>query len=937
MPLRKQPATPADKADPEHSPDPLQMTGKDQSEDTPPQPTSGRKSMRSRYVPPRINTPAVDASPRTSASGRKRPQLDGPPGPAAEEPGATPSKRAKVVTQVRKAVVPVETPANSTTNSLLEQMIATQMQLNSQHSSFGTVWPSQSSSIYPSVHPSIHPPASPAKALHRPTPPTPRPSKPSTVELKTPKSTTPSVPRVAKQPVAKADTPKAETSSSRTSKRTDAKTESAKKASASKAKMSPAKKNAPEAVPTNKRAPAKPKTPSKRNPKAPVAPIRHSSNPLDEESRPEPAHPQIKPTEPDVLRELEEEREPRTGASFDLTSAQSRDAFLRNERWQRDKEARNFNFEGDVNEGRRLRSGKAVALAGTSDVGDEEDEGTIGDEDEADESAYEAEGKRHQEDLFGQTDAEFVADNDYLSQLTYDADMPVEAQKSGFADASLLEGSTPQEEEPSSRLLTPFAKRVLQTVISNLAGYESYSASGPMTLEEEKDESLRHLVNLLTGTVERGEGNSCLVLGAKGSGKTRTVKRAISIVRSASQSNGNGHPSSAGAQEDRRPIIVRLDGLAQTNDLLAIREMGRQISLGQGEKPIEDDDQDEDAVQAAETLAPTTLPAHLLAHLTAPSPRAIVVIMENFDLFTTHARQALLYCLLDVVQGVRTGPVASTGRGVAVIGVTSRMDTTLLLEKRVKSRFSQRIYRVVSPLSSNVPDTWRAIVREALVPESVTRQMPGGASDTDVAWLTHWESQVDAVLADETVEKAARRMVDLTTDVRILLRPFIRPVQQFGRSGGAEPLQPETIVTSISEQMHSTGWGKKLEKLRGLSHPSLVVLIIAKHFAFAGKEEFNLAMVEHEYQRFARTQLAGSGRARWSTGILETAWRHLMHVGLLFPATRYRPSTNPYMQRFILCRSLLTRSEIVAYFKGEGAKVLGTELTGWGRTAGGHA
>lgn len=96
------------------------------------------------------------------------------------------------------------------------------------------------------------------------------------------------------------------------------------------------------------------------------------------------------------------------------------------------------------------------------------------------------------------------------------------------------------------------------------------------------------------------------------------------------------------------------------------------------------------------------------------------------------------------------------------------------------------------------------------------------------------------------------------------------------------------VVSSITEQIHSTGWGKKLEKLRGLSsiwlcfqflllmsilsglsHPSLVVLIIAKHFSYAGKEEFNLAMVEHEYQRFARTQLAGSGRARWSTGILE--------------------------------------------------------------------
>lgn len=74
------------------------------------------------------------------------------------------------------------------------------------------------------------------------------------------------------------------------------------------------------------------------------------------------------------------------------------------------------------------------------------------------------------------------------------------------------------------------------------------------------------------------------------------------------------------------------------------------------------------------------------------------MIIEGFDLFTEHARQALLYCLceyslmrwlrvpvakmpesafaVDVVQSVRTGPVESTGRGVAVIGVTSRVVST---------------------------------------------------------------------------------------------------------------------------------------------------------------------------------------------------------------------------------------------------------------------
>lgn len=43
--------------------------------------------------------------------------------------------------------------------------------------------------------------------------------------------------------------------------------------------------------------------------------------------------------------------------------------------------------------------------------------------------------------------------------------------------------------------------------------------------------------------------------------------------------------------------------------------------------------------------APTTLPSHLLALLTQPSARAIIIIMEEFDMFTEHARQALLYCL----------------------------------------------------------------------------------------------------------------------------------------------------------------------------------------------------------------------------------------------------------------------------------------------------
>jgi origin recognition complex subunit 4 len=61
--------------------------------------------------------------------------------------------------------------------------------------------------------------------------------------------------------------------------------------------------------------------------------------------------------------------------------------------------------------------------------------------------------------------------------------------------------------------------------------------------------------------------------------------------------------------------------------------------------------------------APTTLPSHLLALLTAPSARAIVVVMEEFDLFTEHARQALLYCLCKLCSTLLgSAPASHRGR-----------------------------------------------------------------------------------------------------------------------------------------------------------------------------------------------------------------------------------------------------------------------------------
>ncbi len=98
--------------------------------------------------------------------------------------------------------------------------------------------------------------------------------------------------------------------------------------------------------------------------------------------------------------------------------------------------------------------------------------------------------------------------------------------------------------------------------------------------------------------------------------------------------------------------------------------------------------------------------ASLLALLSHPSEiaeshegvtsKSIVFVIDEFDLFATHARQTLLYNLFDIAQA-RKAPIA-------VVGLTTRIDVVESLEKRVKSRFSHRY--VYLSLPKSLPAFW---------------------------------------------------------------------------------------------------------------------------------------------------------------------------------------------------------------------------------------
>ena len=395
-------------------------------------------------------------------------------------------------------------------------------------------------------------------------------------------------------------------------------------------------------------------------------------------------------------------------------------------------------------------------------------------------------------------------------------------------------------------------------------------ASSCVGLEEE----WHTLHGMLNATVTAQESNSCLLIGASGSGKSLLVD---SVLRSISDG------------KDRPYYHVHLAGSVQINDRSAMKEMAQQLIL-QGafseqdvgealdDEPLEDEDpsstlapgvdhvfggdaEDEDEAEEIATAAAAAaadeqaeiqdelagailsslnnIIAHIIALLSNTAStgtrKPLVITLDDFDLFTARPRQALLYCLLDAVQA------ASYGAGLAVVGLTSRVDTVDLLEKRVKSRFSHRILHVRPPASYGV---FERIVRNAFSSMDGADGLAIPAKDRE-AFVTAWKSDVDVLFGDVQVQEMMRGVYELSNDVRMVYRILTPVVSQLTL---VEPTFNLDVLLSTATVETTTSI---LSTTRDLTDPELALLISIKHLQTRDRTTFNFEMCYDELRRFA--------------------------------------------------------------------------------------
>ncbi|KAL9049951.1 MAG: hypothetical protein Q9162_006923 [Coniocarpon cinnabarinum] len=407
------------------------------------------------------------------------------------------------------------------------------------------------------------------------------------------------------------------------------------------------------------------------------------------------------------------------------------------------------------------------------------------------------------------------------------------------------------------------------------------------------DAQYKQVHQLLSSTITAGQGNSLLLLGARGAGKSALVESVLDELAN--------DPQNVASNGSSTFHVIRLDGCIQTDDKLALREIWRQLGREMG--VVEDDGKSRNY---ADTLASLLA---LLSHPTELAPQsqfdmemqseqnqrstaakdkvsnAVIFLMSEFDAFAARSRQTLLYNLFDVAQS-RKAPIA-------VLGMSTRMDVAEMLEKRVKSRFSHRYIHV--PPARNF-EAYVDICKHAATvsddelsyeEQQILRKSPPTTLET-------WNASVEALFRKEE-----------DNAIPVQLQQVYHTTRSIPTGFSILHLSIATLIPSTSRMCISSGCfptpvaplsSAKIDHISSLSSLSIALLVAAARIPLlADTDIVSFPLAYDEYRTLAtKARLAASsggahvhggvaGRV-WGKEVARGAWEALVDAGLILQA-----------------------------------------------------
>ncbi|AGO10632.1 AaceriABR178Cp [[Ashbya] aceris (nom. inval.)] len=344
----------------------------------------------------------------------------------------------------------------------------------------------------------------------------------------------------------------------------------------------------------------------------------------------------------------------------------------------------------------------------------------------------------------------------------------------------------------------------------------------------------------------------------------------------------NHHLAQLRSQHDQQFVTVRLNGLIHTenaainsiatqleNELRRVRKdvPSTEFQLSQGSLT----EVFENILKLLNTVAVQ------MGRSSSVLPRAakltVIFIFDEIDQFAGPIRQTLLYNLFDMVEHARVP--------VCILGCTTKLNILEFLEKRVKSRFSQRLIFVPQIT------TYQSFCREVIRILSLGKPGP---------YAQAWDTQVKLALEDERSDLGCMVKGNYETfrDLAPLKNAFLAMV------GVADCF--DTLLRSLANCNTPKLYNKLqlanslVNRVRALGELELVILISASRVALKNEENVNFNLMYEEYSKLvkglnarvpASSSLSDTGISMehavriWNKKDIKSIWETLIELELL--------------------------------------------------------
>jgi len=286
---------------------------------------------------------------------------------------------------------------------------------------------------------------------------------------------------------------------------------------------------------------------------------------------------------------------------------------------------------------------------------------------------------------------------------------------------------------------------------------------------------------------ESFENGSVLLLGESGSGKTHAVEYCL---RKLKEERG-----------DNAVILRAVGGLYQT-DVECIRHLASQVKGGI-ELELEPPPKNASLETGLEWLR------NVLRDVFVQTSLAVIVL-DNFEYFCSKSRQTLLYNLFDLAQ--------EAGVRLSIIAMSTKLDVSDSLEKRIKSRFSMRHLTVTAP---RTPDQLVQILRQKL---KVLPSDPG----LKASFVRTLQAKIDEALLRKAASPQWLACMEVGRSPSWFLRlcrPLSRLLQEGTSTAGAASASTPPKVKRMRTQTFESGKEAQLAALQHLCEDEHVVLM----------------------------------------------------------------------------------------------------------------